>query len=68
MTHSGMKTQALWGAPVISFGNVNVPASPTLSYSSGIPHYTESTNNNFTYVLTVTNATGDMYTQNTFFK
>jgi len=54
------------GAPVISFGNVNVPASPTLSYSSGIPHYTESTNNNFTYVLTVTNATGDMYTQNTF--
>ena len=54
------------GAPVISFGNVNIPASPTLSYSSGIPHYTESTNNNFTYVLTVTNATGDMYTQNTF--
>ena len=54
------------GSPVISFGNVNIPASPTLSYSSGIPHYTESTNNNFTYVLTVTNATGDMYTQNTF--
>ena len=54
------------GAPIISFGNVNIPASPTLSYSSGIPHYTESTNNNFTYVLTVTNATGDMYTQNTF--
>jgi len=54
------------GAPVISFGNVNVPASPTLSYSSGIPHYTESTSNNFTYALTVTNATGDMYTQNTF--
>jgi len=54
------------GAPVISFGNVQYPASPTLSYSSGIPHYTESTNNNFTYVMTVTNATGDMYTQNSF--
>ena len=54
------------GAPVISFGSVNLPASPTLSYSSGIPHYTESTNNNFTYVMTVTNASGDMYTQNTF--
>ena len=54
------------GAPVISFGAVNIPASPTLSYSSGIPHYTESTNNNFTYVMTVTNATGDMYTQNSF--
>ena len=54
------------GAPVISFGAVNLPASPTLSYSSGIPHYTESTNNNFTYVMTVTNATGDMYTQNSF--
>jgi len=54
------------GAPVISFGAVNLPASPTLSYSSGIPHYTESTNNNFTYVMTVTNASGDMYTQNSF--
>ena len=54
------------GAPVITFGNVQYPSSPTLSYSSGIPHYTESTNNNFTYVMTVTNASGDMYTQNSF--
>ena len=53
-------------APVISFSGVTEPASPTLSYSSGIAHYTESANNTFTYVLTVTNATGDMYTQNTF--
>ena len=53
-------------APVITFGNVQYPSSPTLSYSSGIPHYTESTNNNFTYVMTVTNASGDMYTQNSF--
>ena len=53
-------------APVISFGPVTYPSSPTYSYSSGIPHYTQSTDNNFTYVMTVTNASGDMYTQNTF--
>lgn len=53
-------------APIITFGAVSSPSSPTLSYSSGVPHYTESTNNNFTYVLSVENATGDMYTQNTF--
>ena len=49
-------------APVISFSGVTEPASPTLSYSSGIAHYTQSANNTFTYVLTVTNASGDMYT------
>ena len=54
------------GAPVISFASVQYPSSPSYSYSSGIPHYTESTNNNFTYVMTVTNASGDMYTQNSF--
>ena len=54
------------GAPVISFASVVSPSSPSYSYSSGIPHYTESANNNFTYVMTVTNASGDMYTQNTF--
>ena len=52
-------------APVISFSGVTEPASPTLSYSSGIAHYTESANNTFTYVLTVTNASGDMYTSST---
>ena len=55
-------------APVISFSGVTVPSSSshTVAYSSGVPHYTESANNTFTYVLTVTNASGDMYTQNTF--
>ena len=48
-------------APIISFSAVTSPSSPTLSYSSGVPHYTESTNNNFTYVATVENASGDMY-------
>ena len=54
------------GAPVISFSSITEPSSPTLSYSSGIAHLTESSNNIFTYVLTVTNASGDMYTNNTF--
>ena len=55
-------------APVISFSGVTAPSSSshTVAYSSGVPHYTQSANNTFTYVLTVTNATGDMYTQNTF--
>ena len=51
-------------APVISFSAVTPPSSPTLNYSSGVPHYTEATANNFTYDVTVTNASGDMYTQN----
>ena len=55
-------------APVISFSAVTTPntGSHTLNYSSGVPHYTQSTNNNFTYVMTVTNATGDMYENHTF--
>ena len=48
-------------APVISFSGVTTPTSQTVAYSSGIAHYTESSNNTFTYVLTVTNASGDMY-------
>ena len=53
-------------APVISFSGVTNPSSPTLSYSSGIPHYTQASANAFTYVLTVTNASGEMYIQNRF--
>jgi len=51
-------------APVISFSGVTLPSSPSYSYSSGIPHYTQASANAFTYVLTVTNATGEMYIQN----
>ena len=51
-------------APVISFSAVTAPISPTLNYSSGIPHYTQATANKFSYVVTVVNASGDMYTQN----
>ena len=32
-----------------------------MAYSSGVPHYTNNAANTFTYVATVTNATGDMY-------
>ena len=53
-------------APVISFSGVTAPSSPTVAYSSGIPHYTEAGGNAFTYVMTVTNASGDMYSSNGF--
>ena len=55
-------------APVISFSGVTVPSSSshTVAFSSGVPHYTQSANNTFTYVMTVTNASGDMYSNNTF--
>jgi len=51
-------------APVISFSSVSENASPEFNYSSFIPHYSQSVTNNFAYVVTVTNASGDMYTQN----
>ena len=74
MTHGGATTNnVFWyedpstvSAPAISFGSITYPSSPTLSYSSGVPHYTQASGNAFTYVLTVTNASGDMYNTNTF--
>ena len=55
------------GAPVISFSAVTAPNTGTdvTAFSSGVPHFTESTNNNFTYTMTVTNASGDMYSSST---
>ena len=52
------------GVPDMTFGAVSAPASPTLSYSSYVPHYTEASGNAFSYQITVTNATGDMYNSN----
>jgi len=52
------------GVPDMTFGAVSAPASPTLSYSSYIPHYTEAAGNAFSYQITVVNATGDMYNSN----
>ena len=74
LTHDSATTgEVFWyedpstvSAPVISFSSVTEPPSPSFSYSSGIPHYTQASANNFTYVLTVTNASGDMYSNNTF--
>ncbi len=74
LTHGSATTgEVFWyedpstvSAPVISFSAITNPSSPTLSYSSGIPHYTQASANAFTYVLTVTNASGDMYNTNTF--
>ena len=51
-------------APVISFGAVQPPASPNIVHSSYVPHYDYNAANTFKYVLTVTNASGDMYIQN----
>jgi hypothetical protein len=66
----GLQTQkAFWyedpstvTAPVLSASTPETPSSPTLSYSSGVPHYTQAANNGFRYVITCQNATGDMYT------
>ena len=74
LTHGSATTdEVFWyedpstvSAPVISFSGVTVPSSPTLAYSSGIAHYTQAAANTFTYVLTVTNASGDMYSNNTY--
>ena len=74
LTHGSATTNSVYwyedpstvSAPVISFSGVSIPTSPTVAYSSGIAHYTQSANNTFTYILTVTNASGDMYSQNTF--
>ena len=52
------------GVPDMTFGAVSAPASPTLSYSSYVPHYTEASGNAFSYQITVVNATGDMYNSN----
>ena len=52
------------GVPDMTFSAVSAPSSPTLSYSSYIPHYTEASGNAFSYQITVTNATGDMYNSN----
>ena len=70
----GLQTQkAFWyedpssvSAPVLTSSTPETPLSPVLSYSSGVPHYTESANNGFNYVITCQNSTGDMYTNATF--
>ena len=52
------------GAPDMTFSGVGTPTSPNVAYSSGVPHYTNNNANQFSYVITVTNCTGDMYYSN----
>ena len=74
LTHGSATTNSVYwyedpstvSAPVISFSAVTNPPSPQLVYSSGIAHYKNHADNAFTYVLTVTNASGDMYSNDTF--
>ena len=76
LTHGSATTnEVFWyedpstvSAPVISFSGVPTPSSSShnVAFSSGVPHYTQNAANTFTYVLTVTNASGDMYSNNTF--
>jgi len=53
-------------APSLSISTPTIPSSPTLNYSSGVPHYTQASANAFVYVISCTNASGDMYNSNTF--
>lgn len=53
-------------APILTASTPVTPSSPVLNYSSGIPHYTQSSSNAFLYEVTCLNATGDMYSNYTF--
>jgi hypothetical protein len=53
-------------APSLTASTPLTPTSPVLNYSSGIPHYTQSTSNAFVYDIICLNATGDMYSNYTF--
>lgn len=53
-------------APVLIATTPITPPSPTFNYSSGIPHYTQASNNAFFYEIICQNATGDMYSNYTF--
>ena len=71
---NGLQTQkAFWyedpstvSAPILTSTTPTTPPSPSLNYSSGIPHYDQNSANGFEYVITCENATGDMYTQSIF--
>lgn len=75
ITHLAAQTNnAYWyedpstvAAPILTVTTSPItPTSPSLNYSSGVPHYDQSSANGFDYVMECENATGDMYTTNTF--
>ena len=51
------------GAPDMTFSAVTTPTTSdhAVNYSSGVPHYTQSSDNTFSYVISVLNATGHVY-------
>ena len=71
ITHGSATTGSIYwyedpstvGAPDMTFGTVSTPdpSSHQIHYSSGVPHYKNHANNAFSYVVSVENATGDMY-------
>ena len=73
ITHTGTTGSTYWyedpstvGVPDMTFGTVSTPSSGVTSTSSGVPHYTESGSNTFSYQISVTNLTGDMFYQNNY--
>ena len=73
ITHTGTTGSTYWyedpssvGVPDMTFGTVSTPSSGVTSTSSGVPHYTESGSNAFSYQISVTNLTGDMFYQNNY--
>ena len=73
ITHTGTTGSTYWyedpstvGVPDMTFGTVSTPASGVTSTSSGVPHYTESGSNTFSYQISVTNLTGDMFYSNNY--
>jgi len=71
MTHGSATTGSVYwyedpstvGVPDMTFSHVTCPTSSghNVAYSSGVPHYTNTSANTFSYVVTVENASGDMY-------
>ena len=72
-THAGNSTQKAYfyedesnpGAPQLSTSSLYLPLTPSYNYSSGIPHYNNSTDNDFTYSLIAQSLSGDMYINHT---
>ena len=53
------------GAPTLICSSVYGPMSPVYNYSSGIPHYSNHTDNLHDWGVIIGNASGDMYTNHT---
>ena len=73
ITHAGNSSQKAYfyedestpGAPTLTTGSIYMPVSRDLNYSSGIPHFSNSTDNEFHYSLFAQNLSGEMYDSNT---